>query len=432
MRKIEWSWLRKRLTENMGLKIISIVFAVVLWLAVGFVDDPVLSEAFSDVPLTIKNEEIVTNDGKKYKIMDEIDSVRVVVRARRSILNKIDNNDISAVADMRNRDTDTGVVPITAVVDGYEESLDVTTSTSPNNVLIKVEDVASKSFPISVSTQNLPRDGYELGEMTVNPERIEISGAESTVESIKSVVARINVNGLSEDSVVEAELLIFDGNGNSMDQSGLTNNLGDDGVSVNVQVLPSKEVNLSFEVSGTPEDGYQFTGLSSVPESVEVYGTVEDLAELRQIEIPASAIDITGLSSKQEYTIDISPYLPDGIKLTDETADNVVVTVMVEKIGTRTLLLPMGAIRFNNLSDRLTATIETTGDLEVHFTGDEELLERLDIKNAASIDLRGYTSPGTYEIPVNIAVDSDVVLTEQPVVTVTLAEKPEDEENTEE
>lgn len=419
-----------KFSSNLGLKIIALVFSAILWLAVGFIDDPVKSEAFSNIPFTLKNEEIITNDGKKFKIMDDIDSVRVVVRAPRSILNNINRRDITAVVDLRQRDPNTGVVPIKAVVSGYEESLKITTETNPNNILIKVENEASKSFPISVMTENNPRDGYELGEMKVNPERVEISGSESTIEDIQKVVAKIDVIGISEDCEIKASLHIFDGNGNEMDQNGLQMNLGDKGVSVNVQILPSKKVKLEFEVSGNPAEGYYYTGLSSVPETIKVYGTKEALKGLDSIKIPEKVIDISGVDSKREYTIDISPYLPEGVALTDETANNVIVTVMVEKDGTRTFLLQAGSIRINNLAENLSATMEVSGDLEVYFTGKEELLEKLDIKNAASIDLRDYTEPGTYEVPVYIAVDSDVVLMNNPVVTVTLAQKTEENEST--
>ena len=196
-----------KFSSNLGLKIIALVFSAILWLAVGFIDDPVKSEAFSNIPFTLKNEEIITNDGKKFKIMDDIDSVRVVVRAPRSILNNINRRDITAVVDLRQRDSNTGVVPIKAVVSGYEESLKITTETNPNNILIKVENEASKSFPISVMTENNPRDGYELGEMKVNPERVEISGSESTIEDIQKVVAKIDVIGISEDCEIKACLL---------------------------------------------------------------------------------------------------------------------------------------------------------------------------------------------------------------------------------
>ena len=432
IKNIDWKKHGHALTNNLGLKVIALVFSALLWLFVVNIDDPINSRVFNDIPYVVKNEEIATNDGKMFKIMDDIDSVRVVVHARRSVLNKIKSKDITAVIDLRERDPVTNIVPIKAVVNGYEENLEVTTECTPNNVMVKVEGSTTKSFPISVSTENKQRDGYELGEMTTNPERIQITGAKSTIEDIQKVVAQIDVMGISEDCVKEAKLIIFDGNGNVMDQSAMQNNLGDKGVSVNVQVLPIKKVKLNFNVSGTPAEGYRLTGLNSEPASVEVYGTKEDLSNLTALDIPGSEINIDNLQSRKEYTVDISKYLPEGIELTEETAKNVLVTVIVEEEGTRTIFLSTGAVRLDNLQEGLSAVIETPGDLEIRFAGEEALLEKLNIQNAASVDLKEYTEPGTYDVPVEIELNQAITLMDTPMITITISEKKEETGKTKE
>lgn len=432
IKNIDWKKHGHALTNNLGLKVIALVFSALLWLFVVNIDDPINSRVFNDIPYVVKNEEIATNDGKMFKIMDDIDSVRVVVHARRSVLNKIKSKDITAVIDLRERDPVTNIVPIKAVVNGYEENLEVTTECTPNNVMVKVEGSTTKSFPISVSTENKQRDGYELGEMTTNPERIQITGAKSTIEDIQRVVAQIDVMGISEDCVKEAKLIIFDGNGNVMDQSAMQNNLGDKGVSVNVQVLPIKKVKLNFNVSGTPAEGYRLTGLNSEPASVEVYGTKENLSNLTALDIPGSEINIDNLQSRKEYTVDISKYLPEGIELTEETAKNVLVTVIVEEEGTRTIFLSTGAVRLDNLQEGLSAVIETPGDLEIRFAGEEALLEKLNIQNAASVDLKEYTEPGTYDVPVEIELNQAITLMDTPMITITISEKKEETGKTKE
>lgn len=432
IKNIDWKKHGHALTNNLGLKVIALVFSALLWLFVVNIDDPINSRVFNDIPYVVKNEEIATNDGKMFKIMDDIDSVRVVVHARRSVLNKIKSKDITAVIDLRERDPVTNIVPIKAVVNGYEENLEVTTECTPNNVMVKVEGSTTKSFPISVSTENKQRDGYELGEMTTNPERIQITGAKSTIEDIQRVVAQIDVMGISEDCVKEAKLIIFDGNGNVMDQSAMQNNLGDKGVSVNVQVLPIKKVKLNFNVSGTPAEGYRLTGLNSEPASVEVYGTKEDLSNLTALDIPGSEINIDNLQSRKEYTVDISKYLPEGIELTEETAKNVLVTVIVEEEGTRTIFLSTGAVRLDNLQEGLSAVVETPGDLEIRFAGEEALLEKLNIQNAASVDLKEYTEPGTYDVPVEIELNQAITLMDTPMITITISEKKEETGKTKE
>ena len=49
--KVKWS---RRLTRNLGLKIISFLLAVTLWLLVVNIDDPVVRWTYLDVPVTIK------------------------------------------------------------------------------------------------------------------------------------------------------------------------------------------------------------------------------------------------------------------------------------------------------------------------------------------------------------------------------------------
>ena len=65
-------------------------------------------------------------------------------------------------------------------------------------------------------------------------------------------------------------------------------------------------------------------------------------------------------------------------------------------------------------------------DLELQFTGEEKALEVLDIRYAASIDLREYKVPGRYEVPVNIEIPSGVELITNPTVRVILTEKEEE------
>lgn len=78
-----------------------------------------------------------------------------------------------------------------------------------------------------------------------------------------------------------------------------------------------------------------------------------------------------------------------------------------------------------NLAENLKVSVESDADLEVQFTGKEELLKKLDIQNAASINLKGYTEPGVYEVPVHIEVDSGVTVANSLTVTVTLTQKAE-------
>lgn len=418
--------MKHKMTENLGLKIIALFSAALLWLIVVNVDDPVDTATYRDVPVSVTYEEVVTNAGKTYQIVDDTQTVSVVVSARRSVLSRISADDITAVADMREMEL-MSLVPVTVTVEGYEGRYQ-SAEADPKNIQVKIEDQTKNTFPLTVMTTGTLRDGYILGEVKTNPETITIRGSESLVGSIDKAEARVDVSGLSKDTELAAELLLYDAEGNVIDQTLLTNNLGEEGVSVSIQVLGTKSLPLEFETPDVPEEGYVCSGLTSEPEQAEVCGTKEVLESLDHIRIPAQALEteFDGSTGMQEIVVDVTRYLPEGVRLVDETANNVIVTLSIEQEGTRTVEFPVENIVVNNLSDQFRVSYGEVEDLHLRFTGSQEILENLDIHNAVSIDLQNYTEEGSYEVPVSVTVPDSVSLTEQPRITVILTEKEEE------
>ena len=238
-----------KLTRNIGLKLAAMLFSVILWLVAINVNDPVETASFSSIPVEFINEEVVTNTGKTYDVVSESQLVRVTVSGTRSTLSKVKNTNIVATADLSQMEGNTYLVPITAEVTGLDGGT-VTTEVNPKNMQVKIEDVTRNSYTISVNATGTPRDGYVVGEMTTNPETITIRGSVSAIQNIHRVVARVDVSGLSESKTLDAELILYDGNGNPMDQSQMRHNLGEKGLSVNVQMLNTKFVHCPLGYQG--------------------------------------------------------------------------------------------------------------------------------------------------------------------------------------
>ena len=57
--------------------------------------------------------------------------------------------------------------------------------------------------------------------------------------------------------------------------------------------------------------------------------------------------------------MDITQYLPEGIKLVDENANTILITVMIEKEGSRIIEFPVEGIQVNNLKDKYELTFES-------------------------------------------------------------------------
>lgn len=424
--------MKKSLTNNIGLKLLAFLFAFMLWLLVVNIDDPVDTKTFDSIPVTIEHAEVVTQDQRSYQVLDGTDTVSVTVSATRSVLEKISAENIVATADMRELYLESQI-PIEITIPGYEFE---SATANPRNVQVKIEQNKSDTFPITVTTTGTVRDGYVLGNVQADPERVTVNGPESVIDRISKVVAQVNVSGLSEDSSIDAVLTYYDSDNNEISAEQLANNLGTTGVKVNVTLYHTARIPVTVDTSGvTAADGYSISEVTWTPEEIQLAGEEEVLDALESIRIPADAVDITSISQRTEQTVDITPYLPEGTRLVDENGNNILVTARVAREGTKSFDIPVGSITVDNLSDSLTVSGYGSGDdLEVHIGGPQEQLNSLQLSDlAVSIDLKDCTKAGDYEVPVTITLPSDAAdctVETSVTVTVTLQERTTAADNT--
>ncbi len=412
------------LTANLGLKISALIIAFFLWVVVVNIDEPIEVATFRGVSVSVQNPEIVTQQGKIYKVVDDTQTVTVIVKAKRKVLSKITADKINAIADMQEMQLNS-LVPIKIVIPGYEGHY--TAETFPGNLHVKIEERKKKVFPLTVMDIGTPRDGYVIDQdsLVANPEKVEAKGAESLIENIDMVVAKVDVSGLSKSGEIPAELVYYDSHGNPIDRNQLTDNVGEEGITVNVTVLNTKSVGVRFELDSQPEEGYAVSKITYEPEKIQVCGTKEVLDNISEIVIPGSELDITGLTEKTEKAINISAFLPEGVRLMDKTINSAVVTIFIEQEGLRTIEFQPESIQIKNLQDGLIASFESVSDIGLQFRGMQEHLDAINIVNAVSIDLKEITKPGSYEVAVNVDLGeaSGVTLVEQPKVKVVISEK---------
>lgn len=90
-----------KLWNNLGLKIMAVIFSILLWLVAVNINDPVERKVFRDVRVETRNTNLLTDENKLYKVLDDTDTVTVTVRASRSVLENINVSDITATADFQ-------------------------------------------------------------------------------------------------------------------------------------------------------------------------------------------------------------------------------------------------------------------------------------------------------------------------------------------
>ncbi|MCI8560399.1 MAG: hypothetical protein HFH03_04660 [Dorea sp.] len=416
--------MEKRLMNNIGLKVLAFFVAFMLWIVVVNIDDPVTHKTFSEIPVSVINEEVLANaqQPQTYQIVDNTQAVDVTVTAKRKTLNKIKERDIVAIADIKELTLDTQI-PIDITINGFEDRYD-SAQANPRNLQIKLEDEETKRFPIVPTTTGTVRDGFVLGDIQAMPEKVSIRGPKSVIEEISRVEASVSVSGLSKNAILDSELVLYDSNNNIIDQNLLSNNLGTEGVGVSVQILNTKNIPLEFDTSQIKTArGYEFTGITYEPQTIQISGERNEINSITSLRVPDEALDISDIKEKTEKVIDVSEYLPDNIQLADENAGSVVVTISVEKDGTKSFDITVGSVTINNLSEELTMSYATADMIELQVRGPKEVLEDLSLDQAISIDLKNYTSDGTYDVPVSVKLPDGCFLEKNVKVRVILSIK---------
>ena len=74
-----------KMTENIGLRIASVLIAGLLWIVIVNVSDPIAENVYSGVKVEILNAGEITDENMTYQILDNTDNISVTVVAKRSI-----------------------------------------------------------------------------------------------------------------------------------------------------------------------------------------------------------------------------------------------------------------------------------------------------------------------------------------------------------
>ncbi len=416
----------RTLTNNLGFKILALIFSFVMWLLVCNIDDPVKTKTFT-CSVVLDNVDVLTDMNKYFEITSGT-SVTFVATAEISTLEKLSDYDFKAIADMSKMiisdDMDTATIPIDISCSRYSSSVKI--NAKSRYLTLALEDLQTSRFVISANTKGTVAEGYALGEVAISaPNVIQVSGPASLVSRVSGVAATINVDGMSVDIKDNVIPELYDIDGNIMDTTKLT--LSIDLIAITAKILNTKEVPVYFSTSGTPKEPYSVTEITSEPQTIRIKGSSAVLNPITSITVPEEVLNVDGAAADIVTTIDVSEYLPSGVELVDKTAAMVSVTVKVEAYRTREYVISTEQIAMNGeLTDMKAVFAGSTAAVRV--SGMESALDLLSADMiTGSISLEGLQE-GRNTVPVTLNLDSELYAQEETTVDIILSRESDTEE----
>lgn len=307
----------KRLMANWGLKIASLIFAMIVWFLVTNINDPIASVRYTNIPVTIKNGNLITDKGQVYTVLDGSDTISsVTVYAPRTVIDSLTQSNIVATADIQNLSS-LNTVSINVSTNKYSDKIDNIVLSS-DVVKLNVERKASKGLALSATTSGSLSDGYVIGDVTTEQNMIRVSGPESFINSIVRASVDVDVTGFTSNIGTDADVVLYNADGEVLDPTAHGASMNIKTVRANVQILETKYVPVSYIVSGEPASGYALTGEMEVsPDQILIAGRSSTIASVSEIKVEGEELDITGENSTVTATIDLDNYLPTGISFGD-------------------------------------------------------------------------------------------------------------------
>ncbi len=371
---------KAHLLNHIGFKIISLIIAILLWVVVVNITDPVIPQTIRNVPVRFLNESLIESQGKTIRVLDETDIVpSVTVRAPRSVLQEMGNTSdyFMATADFSKLSADGSSVPIEFTTTKYSDKVESIRSNS-DRLLVEIENRKTVTLPIHYTTSGEIADGYILGKVTLGQNQIRVSGPESVIASISKASVDVMLTGFTEDISTLSDIVFYDADGEVVPNRELTLNM--DNVRVNVEILATKRVPIYYATIGSPAEGYALTGtIDCDPDTVVIAGTTADIDDVTLINIPASELNVTGQKANLSTVLDLEKYLPNRIRIGDSKFNGKVsFTVYIEPLITDYFGVYMRNVEIRNIPDGFEAEFDEPEDnVEFSLTGLAQDLERL-------------------------------------------------------
>lgn len=410
--------MKEKIFNNLSLKIVSAVFAVILWTVIVNIYDPNTSYTFSNITVQLVNTQSLTEKNYTFEVVDG-GKISVTVSGPKSVVTDLKTSDIAATADLSKVTAFTDYVDIQVQVVKDGQVLNNVEAVPRTSALkLSIENRDTNTYAVNVNTTGTPANGYAVASTTTSPTYIKVTGPTSLVEGVASVGVDVDVSGAKGTVNTQSDINMYDSDGNIIANEELE--MSSETADVIVEMARTKTVPVVVKTSGTPSQDCVVTGTSLSQTSVVISGQQEELSKIDNITIPSSAVSVDGLSEDKTYTFKLTDYVPSGVKIVSDS--RLQVTIKISKASTKTVHISSDAIKIENVSSGYNAVIEGTG-IDVIISGKGTILDNVSATDiTCNVNAAGL-SAGTHSVDVSVSVPDGCNVSGSSSVKLTLSAK---------
>ena len=393
--------MKKIIFNNIGLKILALLIAVIVWWVVMNIDDPLVKKTINGVSVELRNDDDLIDKGYIYEV-ESGNVIAITVWAPESVAKELKSSDFIAYADLSQRSplTDTANITVECVKSDVKNDIKEITS-KIQVVKLSIDNKQTAEVPVTTAIVGNPAENYVIGDISISQNKIDITGAASVIEKIVRAEIKYDVSNMMQSVNEMVTPVFYDENNNVVDTGAIQ--LSRNSLRLSVVINPTKWIGITINPSVTVADDYKMVGYSLSFDQVKIAGTQESLANISAIDLPSDAIELTDVTESQDCVVNLANYLKASYKIVSGTTE-LTVHIDIEPMVVKSYIVRKNGIAVNNLGDGLEAQIEDSY-IEVKVKAIQEVHDsfNMDVLNP-NIDLKGY-GPGEYEVPVILSED---------------------------
>ena len=379
---------KERKVRDNTIKILSVIFAILLWFYVITEQNPVVPKDIT-IPVKIVNAESLNRNN--LVVLDSAGSyyITLKLKGKKELLDTVNQNTVNAYADISNYIT-VGENTVPVVVNGIPEGISVTSRLN-HNIKVSLDKKLVVQRPVTASITGNPKGGLANLDAVLTPSEVVLTGAESIINTVETVKIDIDIAGVDASVNKRLPIRLLDVDGK--DVYGIQ--LDTQWINVSVPVANTKRVPIQLVLEGDIPEGYVIANKQIQPKEILVTGDQQDLDSLIAINTTKIAIDKLTKNTTLKVMLD----LPVGIQLVNAN-EEINAVFDIQKLITNTV--DISDIEFKNLDPKYIVDNSPARTIRLTIRGPEELLKDVQNNMNLYVDLaNAVEGEGTYEVLVS-------------------------------
>ena len=401
------------LRNNWVLKIISLLFAFMLWSYVITSENPTRTMTVPNVKVTLLGqEELSDKDLMLNKEIYEKLYVDVKVSGQQNELKKVTKEDIVATLDVSGlAAANTYSVKVEAKVPDLDISV---SSISPKELKVEVQEILTKEVPVTLDWgESEDPEGYKI-EGTLSVDVVTVSGARADIEKISSAVIRESKEDFTESVKKKYNVLLLDEDGKAISNDVLIGGVPTVDVQINVYRLVGIDKEQALDAVTGVAQGYEVVDVSFENPDVAIAGKSDVIEAMSQVKI--KPVSVNGANKSIVVEAELQPV--DGVEF--PKGNTVTMHVQIRENQLEKTFNNVN-IQIENAPADKKVTLSVNRAASVTISGNKSLVDPLRVGNIyLYVDL-AEISLGNHTLPLQVRGIDGVVATVDPeIIMVTI------------